>query len=181
MAQPDGNQVPSFGAQTSSAETRFPWVAAGGAAAVLLVVAVIVALASRHKAPEAAFQGPQLAGPAPYAKQLPLTGVQLSEADSFAGNKATYIDGKVSNTGTKTVTGAVVQVVFLDDQKVMVDKDAVPLTRIRSREPYVDSVSLDKLPLKPGETAEFRLIFDHVPAAWDQSVPNLTIVQTTPE
>ena len=171
-------RIPSFAAQTAATESKFPWIPVGIAASGILIALVVLAVAGRHSRPEAAFRGPELAPPAPYAAQLPITNLQMSEADSFAGNTATYIDGTLTNTGSQTITGAVVQVVFRDADNTMVQKEAVPLTRIRAREPYVDSVPLAKMPLKPGETADFRLVFDHVSAMWAQSLPQLTIVQT---
>jgi hypothetical protein len=60
----------------------------------------------------------------------------------------------------------------------MAQKSIVPMYVIRAREPYIDSVTMDKAPLKPGQSADFRLIFDHVSAMWNQQVPELTVIQT---
>ena len=48
---------------------------------------------------------PISAAPDPYAASLPITNVVMSESGNLAGGKVTYIDGHITNTGNKTVTG----------------------------------------------------------------------------
>jgi hypothetical protein len=170
-----------FGAAQESNRGGFPWKPLLVAALVLLLaLAVLIRLGWRSR-PSPQFSGAELAPPAAYASSLPLSDIKMSEADSFAGNKATYVDGTITNTGDKTVTGASIQVVFQDDLKQMAQKDVVPVAVIRMHEPYVDTVPLEKSPLKPGQSAEFRLIFDHVSAMWNQQYPQLTVVQAQTE
>jgi hypothetical protein len=52
---------------------------------------------------------------------------------------------------------------------------------ITTREPYVDTALLNTSPLKPGQTKEFRLTFEHVSADWNMQVPEITIVKTSTE
>jgi len=151
------------------------------AAVVLLVALGVLLLVGRSSRPAPQFSGAEVAPPAAYAASLPLSDIKMSEADSFAGNKATYIDGTITNRGDKTVSGASIQVVFQDDMNQMAQKDVLPVAIIRMHEPYVDTVPLEKAPLKPGQTAEFRLIFDHVSAMWNQQYPKLTVVQAQTE
>jgi hypothetical protein len=51
-----------------------------------------------------------------------------------------------------------------------------PLRIIRTREPYIDVEPLAAAPLKPGDAADFRLVFDRVPDQWDGAFPDLRIV-----
>jgi hypothetical protein len=170
-----------FSAGQQSDSGGFPWKPVAGAAVVLLLAVVVLVLVGKGSRPAPQFAGAEVAPPAAYAANLPLSDIKMSEADSFAGNKATYIDGTITNRGDKTVSGASIQVVFQDDMNQMVQKDVLPVAIIRMHEPYVDTVPLEKAPLKPGQTAEFRLIFDHVSAMWNQQYPKLTVVQAKTE
>jgi hypothetical protein len=53
----------------------------------------------------------------------------------------------------------------------------MPLSLIRTREPYVDIEPVSAEPLKPGDTHEFRLIFDHVTPTWNQQYPTVQPVR----
>jgi hypothetical protein len=52
----------------------------------------------------------------------------------------------------------------------------MPLTLIRTRQPYVDIQSVGSSPLKPGDEREFRLIFESIPENWNQEMPEVRIV-----
>jgi hypothetical protein len=47
---------------------------------------------------------------------------------------------------------------------------------IRTREPYSDVEPVSAAPLKPGDSADFRLIFDTVAQDWDGAFPEIRIV-----
>jgi hypothetical protein len=100
----------------------------------------------------------------------------MSEADSFAGGKVTYIDGQITNNGQKTLNAITVQVGFKNDLGQYGLRMAVPLSLIRTREPYVDVQSVSASPLKPGQQRDFRLIFDQVPADWNMQYPDLRVI-----
>jgi hypothetical protein len=168
-----------FGAASAAEKGSFPWKPVLVAAAVLAIgVGVLVWTGNRSK-PGPQFATSELAPPDAYAASLPISDIKMSEADSFAGNKATYIDGTLTNNGDKTVDGAMIQVVFQDDMNQMAQKDVLSVNIIRAHEPYVDTVPIAKAPIKPGQTAEFRLIFDHVTGMWNQQYPQLTVVKTS--
>ena len=152
-------------------------VAAWGVAA-LIVIAVIGALV---------FAGRRKSGPAPntllpadsYAVSLPLSQFAMSESGSLSGGKVTYLDGRVHNSGSRTVTAATVQVVFQNDLNLAPVINTVPLTLIRTKEPYIDIEPLSADPLKPGDDREFRLTFDSVPQNWNQQMPEVRVIQTS--
>jgi hypothetical protein len=176
--QSDPNQPPMFGATAAAHRGQFPWKPVLVATSALMVIAAVLIVWGMRLKPGPQFASSELAPPDAYAAQLPLSDIKMSEADSFAGNKATYIDGTITNRGDKTVDAAQVQVVFNDDMSQMAQKNVLPLAIIRTHEPYVDTVPIEAAPLKPGQQAEFRLIFDHVSAMWNQQYPQLTVVKT---
>ena len=153
-----------------------PWIVAG--VAVLLVLGAFL-LSGRHaqsvQQAESASQAPDA-----YASQLAVSNLQMSEATNFAGGKVTYVDGQITNKGDKTVTGVNVVVTFRNDIGEPPQAVPMPLSLIRTREPYIDIEPVSAEPLKSGASHDFRLIFDHVSPTWNQQYPAVqpTRVQT---
>ena len=121
--------------------------------------------------------GAGLAPPDPYAANLAISNIKMSEASSVAGGKATYIDGTIANHGTQTVSAITVQVAFSDFTKQIVQKETMPLNLIRTHQPYIDTEPVSAAPIAPGETREFRLIFDHVAEGWNQYYPEIRVIE----
>jgi hypothetical protein len=113
----------------------------------------------------------------PYAANLVISDLKMSTAQNFAGGEVTYLEGKVENKGSRTMTGITVQVGFYNQLNELVQKDSMPLPVIRSRDPYIDTVSLGVAPLKPGGSLEFRLTFEHVSADWNRNYPEVRVIQ----
>jgi hypothetical protein len=151
-----------------------PWVLAGGV--VLVIAGVLFFLGSYHKAP-ANPGGAGLAPPDPYATNLTISDVKMSESSSVGGAKQTYLDGVIANHGTRTLTGLTVQVAFRDYTNQLAQKETMPLSLIRTRQPYIDTEPVSAAPIKPGESREFRLIFDHVADGWNQQYPEVRVIQ----
>ncbi|MFT4113066.1 DUF2393 family protein [Silvibacterium sp.] len=149
-----------------------PWIIAG----VLIVLVVGGLLVVSHHAQPANPGGAGLAAPDPYAASLKISDVKMSQTSNMAGAQLTYIDGNIANTGAKTVTAVTVQVAFKDFTNVLAQKSTMPLNLVRMREPYVDTEPVSAAPIKPGETREFHLIFDHVPDSWNQQYPELRVI-----
>ena len=157
--------------QKSQPESRswLPWIIAGA-----VVVAVLVWLTVSSHQQRAARQAQNAsAAPDAYASQLAISNLQMSEAANFAGGKVTYVDGTIANKGDKIVTGVTVVVTFHNDIGEPPQIAPMPLTLIRTREPYVDIEPLSAEPLKPGDSHDFRLIFDHVSPTWNQQFPTI--------
>jgi hypothetical protein len=150
-----------------------PAMAWGVAGLAVLVVIVVLALAGRHKAAAPATIQP----PAPYAANLPLSQLAMSESTSLSGGKSTFVDGHIKNTGNQTVTGITVQVVFRNNESMPPQIETAPLSLIRTREPYVDTQPVSAAPLKPGDERDFRLIFESLPANWNMEMPEVRIIQ----
>jgi hypothetical protein len=153
-------------------ERTTPWAAIGfGVVFVAVAATLIWFLAANRKAPV------QQANP--YAPNLKVTDVKLSTAQNFVGARVIYVDGRVTNGGSMTVSHATVQAEFRDDMNQVVLREQVPLMVTEQRPGYSDSVDLGRSPLKPSETRNFRLTFEGVPGSWNQAYPDLRVYQVT--
>jgi hypothetical protein len=150
-----------------------PPMAWGAAGLAVLVVIVVLVLAGRHKAATPATIQPL----APYAANLPISQLAMSESTSLSGGKSTFIDGHIQNTGNQTVTGITVQVLFRNNEAMPPQIETLPLSLIRTREPYVDTQPVSAAPLKPGDERDFRLIFESLPPNWNMQMPEIRIIQ----
>ena len=113
----------------------------------------------------------------PYAGDLTISRLAMSESANLAGGKVTYLDGHIANTGARTVTGITVQVFFRDAAHEVARNDTLPLKLIRMREPYIDVEPVSAAPLTPGGGHDFRIIFDAVPPPdWDGAYPELRVI-----
>jgi hypothetical protein len=144
------------------------------AAAVLIVAGFVIFAMERHRGP--ATVTPISAAPDPYAGNLPITNLVMSESGNLAGGKVTYIDGHMTNNGTRTVSGVSVQVLFRNAANEVAQNETQQLKWIRTRNPYVDLEPVSAAPLKPGEGQDFRLIFDAVSPDWNGVYPEMRIV-----
>jgi hypothetical protein len=164
---PSGAADPLF--QEPRQERSFPAAAVAIAAIVVVIVVAGLLLMSRHRTP---------AGSAAYAASLELTNLEVSQSESLSGGRSTYLDGRIVNHGSQTVTGVTVQATFAADGGQPQTLSA-PVAVIRSRQPYVDTETLSEAPLAPGAQADFRLIFEGVSDSWDQKTPALQITEVS--
>src|ERR1700728_3183439 len=96
---------------TAEGRSWLPWMIAG---VVVLVVLGLFLLSARHqRAAQQAENASQT--PDPYASQLSIGNLQMSEATNFTGSKITYVDGQITNKGNQTVTGITIVVTFRND------------------------------------------------------------------
>lgn len=112
----------------------------------------------------------------PYAANLVISQLAMSQASNLAGGQVTYIDGHIVNQGSKTVTGITVQVLFRDPAHEVAQNETQPMKFIRTREPYIDVEPVSAAPLAPGGAQDFRLIFDTLAQDWDGAYPEIRIV-----
>lgn len=152
------------------------WIPIAIAAGLIVIVAAIVIFMLQHGKGAPAVT-PISAQPDPYAASLPITDVKMSESSNLAGGKVTYIDGHVTNSGNRTVTGITVQVLFRNVANEVAQNETQPLKWIRTRDPYVDLEPASAAPLKPGDGQDFRLIFDAVSPNWNGVYPEMRIVR----
>jgi hypothetical protein len=152
------------------------WLPLVLAAALVLIGAAVVILVLEHGRPTNKVT-PISAAPDPYAANLLITNLAMSQAANYAGTKVTYLDGRIANTGNSTVTGVTVQVLFRTFTREVAQNETQPLKLIRIREPYVDLEPVSAAPLKPGDTHDFRLIFDAVSPDWDGVYPEVRVIR----
>jgi hypothetical protein len=169
------DQDPDFLASHRTREkiSWMPWIVAAGAIVLGLVILVVVGGRGKTNGPAG---GTGMAPADPYAAKLLITGLQMSEATSFSGAKVTYIDGQITNNGERTLNGVTVQVGFHGETGEFAQRLAMPLSLIRTREPYIDTEPVSAAPLQPAQSRDFRLIFDTIPPDWNQQYPEIRVV-----
>jgi len=145
------------------------WAVAG--LAVLVVVGALMIMGRHRTAAPTTLQ--PLAG---YAGSLPLSQIAMSESTSLSGGKSTFVDGHIQNTGSQTVTGITVQVLFRNDEAMPPQIETLPMALIRTREPYIDTQPVEAAPLKPGDERDFRLIFESIRSNWNSQMPEIRII-----
>jgi hypothetical protein len=175
MTDPTPNPAPNLDLAPTVHQPERNWLPLAIAAAIVLISAAILILVLEHGKP-AGKVTPISAAPDAYAQSLPLTNMAMSEAANFAGGKVTYLDGHIANTGSRTVTGITVQVLFRSYTHEVAQNETQSLKFIRTRDPYVDLESVSAAPLKPGDAQDFRLIFDAVSPDWDGVYPEVRII-----
>jgi hypothetical protein len=174
----DQQNAPGFLSSHTEKEKRsyLPWIIAGGV--IVLGVVLLFVFGSKKQAPVNP-GGAGLAAVDPYSANLPITDIKLSESSNFAGGKVTYVDGHIANNGGQTILAVTVQVAFRDFGNQLVQKETMPLTLIRMREPYVDTQPVASDPIKPGEQRDFRLVLDQVARDWNGQYPEVRVIQVS--
>lgn len=151
------------------------WLPVIVAVAIVLVVAAGLVLIYGHGKSTPAVT-PISAALDPYAGNLAISNLEMSESANLAGGKVTYVDGSIGNSGNKTITAITVQVLFRDPAREVAQNETQPLKIIRTRQPYVDLEPVSASPLKPGDSADFRLVFETVAQDWDGAFPEIRVI-----
>lgn len=114
------------------------------------------------------------AGPAPippeveaYLPHLAVGELRMSAEENFIGQQVFYLDGQIANRGDRTVRQLTLRVYFRDSLNQVILRDDRDV--IRPGRP-------GSTPLAPGETREFRLLFDHIPDSWNRQLPQFQLV-----
>jgi hypothetical protein len=139
--------------------------------AAVLVSAIVAAVFFLSPEPEAA--RPAVAHP--YSEQITFSDIKMNEVENFAGGNVTYIEGRITNGGDKTVTAATVESTFRNALGEVVQTDKQALKVFGDVGLYEDAVDVRNAPLKPKETRVFRLAYDRVSADWNQGYPELHV------
>jgi len=139
---------------------------------IVVVVVGLIVLLSRGSAK----------GPAeihPYAANLKISDLKMSQAQNFVGSSVTYIDGTIANAGDKNVTHAMVHAVFKNSMDQVAQIEDLPVRVLQTSGPYPDAVDLSTNPLAPGQSKPFRLTFEHISTDWNQAYPELQVTDVT--
>ncbi len=144
------------------------WLPLAIGAAIIVVVVAAILIFGRSAPPPT---GPTID---PYAENLRISDLHLSTAANFVGASVTYFDGKITNTGNKTVTGATVLAIFRNSLGEVVQRETLPLMLYHTGIQGIPDVApLSAAPLTPNQTRDFRLTFEHISADWNQGYPEL--------
>ena len=116
--------------------------------------------------------------PNPYAEKLKLSDIKLSAAENYVGGTVTYLDFNITNTGDKSLMGADVKAQFKDSMGQVVQKETIPLHVLVENQlaRYPDLVDMSRAPIGPGQTKTVRITLEHVSEAWNQSYPDMELV-----
>ena len=121
------------------------------------------------------------AGPAavdPYSENLRVSDLKLSTAANFVGASVTYLDGKITNVGGKTLSGVTVEAVFRNSMGQIVQREILPVMLYHTGiQGIADVAPLSAAPLMPNQTRDFRMTFEHISADWNQGFPELRFLK----
>jgi hypothetical protein len=160
--------------------SRGPWLGLGIGLALIALILGFVIYSSQSSPTRGAVPGVnQPAKPDPYAANLALSDLRMAEAANMIGGTAIYVEGRIKNTGDKTVTGATAEVTFFNSLNQIVQRESHPVMVIVATEPAEDIAALNMAPLKPGQERDFRLIFERISADWNRMQPQLRITTVT--
>jgi hypothetical protein len=120
---------------------------------------------------------PEPTAPDAYAARMRISDIKMSRAENLVGGTVTYIDGKITNTGDKTVTDARVETTFWSAMDAVAQKERSGLRILKYNGAYDDSVDFATVPLAPGQSAQFRLTFEHISAEWNQNFPEIRVLR----
>ena len=132
-------------------------------AGALAVLGLVVFLYTQYVARHAPVDAPLTPEAKAYVKNLQLSDVEIKANKSYLNQMVVEINGKVTNTGDRTLDTVEIYCVFYDSYGQLV---------LRSRVPIVKAAGGG---LKRGETKAFRLPFDEIPESWNQGMPQLVI------
>src|SRR5262245_41654887 len=96
-------------------------------APMIIGVAVTLALLMAFIAIGRLARGPSAPAPDPYIKSLQLSGFKLSQAQNFVGGNVTYLEGRLTNAGERTVNAATVRVIFKNSLGEVSQAEVLPL------------------------------------------------------
>lgn len=155
---------PTTAAQERDSSQRIIFIAVGA----VILIAIVGAFLLRGK-PKGA------SGPPAYAANLKLSDLKMSAAENFVGATVSYVDGTVTNSSDKTVTHAVVQVLFKDEMGQLAQREDIPLQLLKTDGPYPEAVDFSVSPLGPGQSKPFRLTFEGISAQWNRQYPEIQV------
>lgn len=142
------------------------------AVAVVIAIAVLFAFLLRN-------QPKNSSGRPPYAASLKLSDFKMSAAENFVGATVSYVDGTVTNTGDKTVTHVIVQVMFKDSMGQLAQREDIPMQVLKTDGPYPEAVDFSVAPLGPGQAKSFRLTFESISAQWNRQYPEIQVTDVS--
>jgi len=158
---------PSTAPDSSSPKWR---IFAVGLFLVLLVAGIGLFLIRGDHAPDPV-------APDTYSAHVKISDIKMSQAENLVGGAVTYIEGTITNSGSKTLTDARVEATFISYMNDVAQKEQSGLRIIKNNGVYDDAVDLAAAPIAPGQSARFRIAFEHISAQWNQSLPDIRVLR----
>ncbi|MFZ3201080.1 MAG: FxLYD domain-containing protein [Candidatus Acidiferrales bacterium] len=146
--------------------SQFPLAFAAGAFIVLLLAAgVVVAthFAQRHGPGAASERLPFGPAEQAYSGSIHFDDIHMSRSSNLLNQEFTYVAGTLSNGGSRTLRGLDVALEFHDPFNQLILRDTERLLEPASP------------PLGPGQQRDFQVTLEHVPAEWNQQVPDIRV------
>lgn len=175
-----GNEAGLFGGAPAEEPRSWTPIAIGIAAVALVVIVLTLMFSGRDQSASNAPTDPnQPTRAAKYAENLPISDVKMATSQIGTGGQIYYVTGKIANTGSKTVTGASVELLFRDNLGKVCQRESEPLRVVTQTEPALDVADLSRVPLKPAQSRDFQITLEHVSQDWNGQYPQVTITRVT--
>jgi len=159
---------------TNPPQSRFPWPLIALAIAVALLVVTLWLSPSMNKA------STKELNMASNASQLRLSSINLSPQEA---NEQANVDvyGKASNSGAQPITNAIISATFKDKSGNVIVTQQKPMERVdlQKRTKTLNEQDFAQDPLKPGNSAGFRVSYTDIPQNWNHEPPQLSVLQVT--
>lgn len=150
-------------------QQRYPVGVVAAVSFIAVVVAVLVLFSAKNSgAPGRAATSEPANAASAYAPQVAFSDLHLSAEENFLGQQVVYLDGKLINSGAKTVRLVKVRLIFRD-----------VMNRVILREEH--NVFGPSESVGPGLAKSFQIRFDAVPDSWSRQVPQMQIVSLRAE
>ena len=160
-AQNDGK--PALADDEKTPALRLALIAGAGLAIVIIAWILYSHLSSRLGGSPSTLAEEQRA----YFQHIVVSDTRMSAAENFLGHTVTYLDARITNTGTRTVSQVQLEMEFVD-----------MLSQVVLRE-TTNPVNPQTPALKPGETRAFQISFEHMPIDWNQAPPRIRVKAVT--
>lgn len=98
-----------------------------------------------------------------YVNEIQFENFNLSRFENMLHQQVTYLNGDVSNKGSRTVRAAEITVEFYDNENRVALRDT---RRI---------IGNNTQPLESGETRDFQIGFEAIPNSWNGKFPSVRI------
>ncbi len=98
-----------------------------------------------------------------YANEIQFTNFNLSRFENMLHQQVTYLNGDISNKGTRAIRAAEITVEFYDKENRVALRDTRRIIGNGSQ------------PLESGETRDFQIGFEAIPNSWNGKFPSVRI------
>jgi hypothetical protein len=149
-----------------TSRSQFPLAFAAGACVVMLLGAGLVVttrLLQRHGPTASGVKLPFGTAEQAYAAHIQFQDIHMARSSNLLNQQFTYIDGTVLNYGPRTVGALGVALEFHDPFGQLI---------LRDTERLIEPVAK---PLGPGQSRDFEVTLEYVPAEWNQQYPAIRV------